>query len=46
MTIATYTELKTEVADWAHRSDLTAKMDSFCILAEALIDKDLRASEN
>ena len=42
MTISTYTELKTEVADFAHRTDLTAKMDTFCILAEAVIDKDLR----
>ena len=45
MTIATYTELKTEVADFAHRTDLTAKMDSFCLLAESLINKDLRCKE-
>ena len=45
MTIATYTELKTEVADFAHRSDLTAKMDTFCVLAEAIINKDLRTLE-
>jgi hypothetical protein len=45
MTIATYTELKTEVADFAHRSDLTAKMDTFCILAEGVINKDLRSLE-
>ena len=42
MTISTYTELKTEVADFAHRTDLTSKMDTFCILAEAVINKDLR----
>ena len=42
MSISTYTELKTEVADFSHRTDLTAKMDTFCILAEAVIDKDLR----
>jgi len=42
MTISTYTELKTETADFAHRSDLTTKMDTFCILAEAVINKDLR----
>ena len=45
MTISTYTELKTEVADFAHRSDLTSKMDTFCLLAESLINKDLRTSE-
>ena len=42
MTISTYTELKTEVADFSHRTDLTAKMDTFCVLAEAVINKDLR----
>ena len=42
MAISTYTELKTEVADFSHRTDLTAKMDTFCILAEAVINKDLR----
>ena len=39
----TYTSLKSEVADWSHRSDLTAKMDIFTELAEAVINKDLRA---
>ena len=38
MTISTYAELKTEVADWAHRSDLTAKMDTFCQFAEQIIN--------
>jgi hypothetical protein len=42
MTISTYTELKAEVADFSHRSDLTDKMDTFCILGEAVINKDLR----
>ena len=42
MTISTYTELKSEVADFSHRTDLTAKMDVFCVLAEAVINKDLR----
>ena len=45
MTIATYSELKTEVADFSHRTDLTAKMDTFCLLAEAVINKDLRSLE-
>lgn len=43
MTISTYTELKTEVTDFSHRSDLSSKMDTFCILAEAAINKDLRS---
>ena len=45
MTISTYTELKTEVADFSHRTDLTSKMDTFCILAETVINKDLRTRE-
>ena len=45
MTISTYTELKTEVADFAHTTDLTSKMDVFCLLAEAVINKDLKTLE-
>lgn len=36
--ITNYTQLKTEVADFAHRSDLTSKMDTFCQLAEGIIN--------
>lgn len=36
--ISNYTELKTEVADWSHRNDLTDKMDTFCILCESMIN--------
>ena len=46
MAISTYAELKTEVADFSHRSDLTSKMDSFTLLAESIINKDLRVLEN
>ena len=45
MTISTYTELKAEVTDFSHRSDLTAKMDTFTLLAEAVINKELRSVE-
>lgn len=38
-------ELKTEVQDFIHRNDLTAKMPIFCELAEASINKDLRSIE-
>lgn len=37
-----YTQLKSEVTDWSHRSDLSTKMDLFTELAEAVINKDLR----
>jgi len=45
MTISTYTELKAEVTDFSHRSDLATKMDTFTLLAEAVINKDLRSVE-
>jgi len=40
-----YTELKQEVQDFTHRQDLTPKMDIFCQLSEAMINKDLRVLE-
>jgi len=43
--INNYTELKAEVADFIHRNDLDGKMDTFCVLAESQINKDLRAME-
>jgi len=43
--ITTYTQLKSEVADWAHREDLTSKMDTFCQLAEGMINGTLRSKE-
>jgi hypothetical protein len=43
MAIANYSELKTEVSDFSHRTDLTSKMDTFTALAEAVINKDLRS---
>ncbi len=38
MTISTYTNLKQEVEDWSHRTDLTSKMDTFCQFAEQIIN--------
>ena len=38
-----YIELKSEVTDFSHRTDLDTKMDSFVLFAEAEINKDLRA---
>ena len=43
--ITNYTQLKQEVADWSHRDDLTSKMDTFCQLAEGMINRDLRTQE-
>ncbi len=43
--ITSYTQLKNEVADFAHRSDLTSKMDTFCQLAEGMINRELRCLE-
>jgi hypothetical protein len=44
MTITTSAELKTALANWSKRTDLTARMDEFIVLAEARINRDLRVS--
>jgi len=41
MTISNYGELKTEVEDYTHRTDLTAKVPLFIQLAESRINSDL-----
>ena len=42
MAIGTYSELKTAIASWAHRSNLTASLGDLVALAEADIRKDVR----
>jgi len=42
MTIATYAQLQAAVANWLHRTDLTAAIPDFIALAEARIARDLR----
>ena len=42
MSITTYSELKTAVANWLNRDDLTAVIPDFISLAEARIARDLR----
>lgn len=42
MAIGNYAELKTALATWAVRSDLTARMADFVTLAQAEIRKDVR----
>lgn len=42
MALANYTDLKTAVASWMHRDDLTAHLGDFVTLAEARIARDLR----
>jgi len=39
---STYTELKTEIADWLARADLTSKVDSFIDFGEAWLNRKLR----
>lgn len=48
MAIQTYSDLRSTVADWLNRSDLTAVVPSFITLAEAGFNKDerLRVSQN
>lgn len=42
MSISTYSELKTAVANWIHRDDLTSLIPDFISLTEARIARDLR----
>ena len=41
MAISTYSELKTAVADWLNRADLTAAIPNFIQLAEAKFNREL-----
>lgn len=43
MALSTWTELKTSIADWLHRTDLTAVIPDFVTLAEEQIARDLSA---
>jgi len=45
MAITTYSELKTAVADWLNRSDLTSAIPNFIALAEAQMNRQLRHSK-
>lgn len=45
MTLSTYAELKSAVADWLERSDLTERIPDFIRLAEGQIDRVLRERE-
>lgn len=42
MAIATYNDLKTAVANWLHRSDITSVIPDFIALAESRIRHDVR----
>lgn len=42
MSITTATELKTAIANWSNRDDLTARLDEFIALFEAGINRTLR----
>jgi hypothetical protein len=40
-----YAELKTDIADWLNRADLTSRIPSFIRLAEARFNRDLRVRQ-
>jgi len=42
MALSTYSDLKTSVADWLRRSDLTSAVPDFITLAEAQMNRQLR----
>ena len=44
MSITNFAELQTAVADWLHRTDLTAKIPDFITFAESRINCDLQAN--
>ena len=45
MSIATYAELKTAVANWLQRTDLTSYIPDFITIAESQIASDLKVRE-
>jgi hypothetical protein len=45
MTISTYTDLQTAVADWLARADLAARIPDFVALAEGHFNRELRTRE-
>ncbi len=45
MALSTYTELKSSLADWLNRSDLTSVIPDFISLAEAQIERQLRTRQ-
>jgi len=45
MAITSYSTLKTAIADWSHRSDLTNQIDDFIDIAEARFNRALRVSQ-
>jgi hypothetical protein len=44
MALSNYTELKTSVADWLNRADLTSQVPDFIALAEARFNRELRVN--
>lgn len=44
MSITTATELKTALANWSKRSDLTARLDEVIALAESRLNRELRTT--
>jgi len=44
MSLATYSDLKTAIATWSWRSDLTSDVDDLIDLTEARLNRDLRLS--
>ena len=45
MALDTYANLKTEIANYLNRSDLTSYLDTFIDLAESRLARDLRVRE-
>ena len=46
MSLDSYTNLKTELADWSHRSDLTSYLDTFIDLTEQMFKHEPRSPDD
>lgn len=45
MSISTYDELQTAIANWTHRTDLTSRIPEFITIGEARIGREVRSKE-
>lgn len=45
MALDTYSDLKSAIADWLNRTDLTARIPDFIALTEASLNRDLRTQD-
>jgi hypothetical protein len=42
MSLTTYSELQSSIADWLNRTDLTSQIKDFITIAESRLDRELK----